>query len=63
MDAQAALTNEDRRLLEKFATENGRTWKSKLRDAWDRGDAYDLHYLRNASYFGPRGLIAYRAGR
>lgn len=52
---------EERAALIQFAEENGRTWKSKLRHAWETGQASaPLQSLRNASYFGPRGLIRCR---
>src|SRR5262249_32414734 len=51
----------------------GRRWKQALRRAWESGDYRDiapaseyivslLQGLRNASYFGPSGLAAHRAG-
>lgn len=43
--------------LAAFARENGRTWKMKLRSAWERSDCDSpLLQLRNAGGFGPRGL-------
>lgn len=53
--------------LRRFAATYGRTWKQALRDAWMNGsygarsdDAAPLQQLRNASWFGPRGLIKFR---
>lgn len=53
--------------LQTFATANGRTWKSRLRAAWESGrycdyngadDVASLQYLRNA--FGPSWLTRFR---
>lgn len=49
----------------------GRNWKQKLRDAWMMHDyrlyspncLTDLANLRNASYFGPSGLIRFHSHR
>lgn len=46
---------------------NGRYWKTALRQAWQNGsyrcgerNETELRVLRNAGYFGPKGLVKYR---
>ena len=52
---------EEHQALAKYAEQHGRTWKSALRDAWmNASEPGTLQQLRNASYFGPMGLIAYK---
>jgi hypothetical protein len=52
------LTNEELTALLDYATRHGRNWKQSLREAWmDASEPGILQQLRNASYFGPRGLI------
>lgn len=64
-----SMTAEQKAALVTFAGQNGRTWKSALRDAWMTGKYSDygagdisaeLQQLRNAEWFGPRGLICFR---
>lgn len=60
------LNDEERAALNDFARENGRLWKAKLRKAWENaigpehGFSSMLQTLRNARYFGPKGLQDYR---
>ena len=64
------LTDEEKAALNRAWLEGGRTWKAKLRAAWmsgryhdfDERDASLLQGLRNASYFGPQGLVECGAG-
>lgn len=43
--------------LAKFAADNGRNWKSRVRAEWERSYCNsEMLQLRNASGFGPRGL-------
>ena len=47
--------------LQAFAATHGRRWKAELRALWERAAASPvLMQLRNASYFGPAGLVAIR---
>jgi hypothetical protein len=53
--------------LRTVATEEGRNWKARLRTMWEKAEypgyeqfASTLQYLRNARYFGPKGLIKVR---
>lgn len=57
------LSTNERRALRHVASEEGRTWKSRLRSMWELAqypgyehEAGTLQALRNASHFGPRGL-------
>ncbi len=51
------LEKDEKQALAAFAKENGRLWKSKLRDAWMNGQVEGkLLWLRNARCFGPAGL-------
>lgn len=51
----------ERLVLNDYAAANGRTWKHKLRLAWQRGDApTPLQYLATHRCFGPDGLERYR---
>ena len=62
------MSQEEKDALAEFAGEYGRFWKRALRHSWMNGsypgirsaDACTLASLRNASYFGPRGLDDYR---
>jgi hypothetical protein len=55
------LTLEERLAINEFAAANGRTWKFKLRTAWETGTASQtLQYLRNHRCFGPDGLFKYK---
>lgn len=55
------LNTAEHAALFEFADANGRTWKSKLRAAWEAGSAsHALHALRNVTFFGPKGLEAYK---
>lgn len=49
----ACISDETWAELQAYAKENGRSWKSKLRDAWTRGDDV-LQWARNI--IGPRNL-------
>lgn len=54
------LTRDERTALREFAKANGRYWKAALRHFWETGAGQitgTLQMLRNASYFGPVGLI------
>ena len=56
----ARLTTDEHAALMAYAAAHGRTWKQQLRDAWmTASEPGLLQQLRNASYFGPRGLNAY----
>ena len=56
-----ALTQIEHLALSKYASENGRDWKAKLRDEWMKGTTTStLQQLRNASHFGPAGLQLYK---
>jgi hypothetical protein len=56
------LTDEQVAALEAYAARHGRNWKAALREAWmTASEPGLLQQLRNAAYFGPRGLINYRA--
>lgn len=72
MKTATILTAEQRTALDHLAAKLGRNWKRDLCLAWEASDyrsvplADDnadsvLQGLRNASYFGPRGLVKYRA--
>jgi hypothetical protein len=55
------ITHEERLALAEFYREHGRTWKAKLRAAWERGDAPPmLQYLATHKCFGPAGLARYK---
>lgn len=61
------LTNDEKKALRDFADQQGRQWKACLRDMWMSGSYWGtktnsqlLQHLRNASYFGPAGLIKVR---
>lgn len=62
------ITAEERACLTRYAAQEGRYWKSKLRDCWfnanypgvDDNDASCLQRLRNSQWFGPEGLIKFR---
>jgi len=59
-----ALSQEETAALEAYAAKHGRAWKSNLRAEWERSAAGNvLQGLRNASYFGPSGLIAFRINK
>jgi hypothetical protein len=56
------LTDADHAELQAFAKANGRRWKAELRALWERAAASPvLMQLRNASYFGPAGLIRFQS--
>jgi hypothetical protein len=65
-----SLNQDEVELLDRVARIHGRLWKSRLRTCWEKADYRHIHipqqetwrlqFLRNASYFGPRGLIRYR---
>lgn len=55
------LTEEELQALAEYARERGPRWKSQLNHDWMSGRTYGvLHELRNASYFGPSGLVKFR---
>lgn len=55
------LTADEIIALTSYAAQNGRTWKAALREAWmTASEPGLLQQLRNASYFGPRGLKAFQ---
>ncbi len=54
------LIHEEIQALAAYASENGRSWKAKLRDAWtNASEPGTLQALRNSSWFGPAGLIKF----
>jgi hypothetical protein len=63
---ECEVTEHMRYALKLFAQENGRNWKAKLLDAWERGlvlspiDGFDilqpLWAFRNNQFLGPRRL-------
>jgi len=62
-----ALNTLQKAALRNVASEEGRTWKAKLRTMWEKAEypgyeqyAETLQFLRNCSYFGPQGLIKVR---
>jgi hypothetical protein len=61
MTKHQVLTADEHRALQAYADAHGRTWKADLRWAWENASEPGiLQLLRNASYFGPRGLNAYK---
>ncbi|TWU18019.1 hypothetical protein [Allorhodopirellula heiligendammensis] len=56
----AKLSAEEREKLQHFVAVNGRSWKSKLRDCWMRGD-WVLRETRNT--IGPSGLSRLRVAK
>lgn len=55
------LSTVERAAIAAFADKHGRTWKKALRHAWmNASEPGVLQALRNASYFGPVGLIYYK---
>lgn len=67
---QPKLSSYERHALASVATLEGYGWKTCLRDMWITGEypreidyheVATLQTLRNASYFGPKGLNDYRA--
>lgn len=70
--ARSALSAEEHAALADVQRRIGRRWKSALRLAWETGNYRDiasadehvpsvLQRLRNASYFGASGLVAYKS--
>jgi hypothetical protein len=58
------LEPEEVAALRAYAKEHGRYWKSHLREAWmTASEPGILQQLRNASYFGPTGLIKFKLNR
>lgn len=58
------LNDTERQALNEFAAANGRTWKRKLRFAWERCCAPEpLQYLSAHQCFGLAGLDRYKAAK
>lgn len=54
------LSQGEHAALRAYALVHGRAWKAALRAAWmEASEPGVLQGLRNAAYFGPRGLAAY----
>jgi hypothetical protein len=69
-DRRSALSDEEHAALIETKRRIGRRWKAAVRHAWESGNYREiasadedlpsvLQRLRNASYFGPSGLIKY----